>query len=103
MNVRRVVTGHDEAGKSVIAGDVLVEPIALQLAPGAVFHPLWGGAEAPMFPDAGLPPEWEMSRSEARSGRLTRGAGGTSNSFSVPGFRPQFVARWMRTVSLVRR
>ena len=57
MNVRRVATGHDEDGKSVIASDVMVEPIALQIAPGAVFHPLWGGAEAPTFRNAGAPPD----------------------------------------------
>jgi mannose-6-phosphate isomerase-like protein (cupin superfamily) len=53
MDVRRVVTGHDTAGKAVFASDGPVAPITTALSPGAEFHQLWGADEAPRFPDAG--------------------------------------------------
>jgi mannose-6-phosphate isomerase-like protein (cupin superfamily) len=56
MKVRRVVTGHDEKGKAVFAGDEEVEPITLSLLPGAEFYRLWGADEAPSFPDSGTMP-----------------------------------------------
>ena len=56
MKVRRVVTGHDEKGKAVFAGDQQVEPLTLSLIPGAEFHRLWGGDEAPRFTDDGSMP-----------------------------------------------
>lgn len=56
MNIRRVVTGHDEHGKAVFVDDCEVEPITISLSPGAEFHRLWGGNEAPRFPDGGALP-----------------------------------------------
>ena len=57
MDVRRVVTGHDADGKAVFASDELVSPVAPALLPGSEFHRLWGGDEAPRFPDDGsMPP-----------------------------------------------
>ena len=53
MKIRRVVTGHDEAGKAVFVDDREVAPITVSLAPGAEYHRLWGGNEAPSFPDDG--------------------------------------------------
>lgn len=55
MEIRRVVTGHDDAGRSVFASDEQVPPITLAAVPGAAFHRLWEGDEAPTFPDAGKP------------------------------------------------
>lgn len=55
MDIRRVVTGHDEAGKAVFASDELVAPLTLSLLPGSEFHRLWGGNDAPSFPDDGSP------------------------------------------------
>jgi mannose-6-phosphate isomerase-like protein (cupin superfamily) len=56
MGVRRVVTGHDEAGKAVFASDEVVEPIVLDLLPQAEFYRLWG-ADAPVhLPDDGSQP-----------------------------------------------
>ena len=55
MGVRRVVTGHDAGGKAVFASDEEVEPITLDLVPGFEFFRLWGGDEAPTFPDDGSP------------------------------------------------
>jgi mannose-6-phosphate isomerase-like protein (cupin superfamily) len=57
MDVRRVVTGHDAEGKAVFVSDGPVAPVTTALSPGAEFHQLWGGDEAPRFPDDGsLPP-----------------------------------------------
>lgn len=53
MKVRRVVTGHDGSRRSVFASDDEVEPIVLKLLPGTEFHRLWGGDQAPAFPDDG--------------------------------------------------
>ena len=54
--VRRVVTGHDAAGKAVFASDSLVEPVTSPLLPGLAFHQLWNGDAAPTFPDDGARP-----------------------------------------------
>lgn len=54
--VRRVVTGHDAAGKAVFVSDTAVAPATPALLPGSAFHRLWGGDEAPRFPDDGSPP-----------------------------------------------
>ncbi|MHB8466872.1 MAG: cupin domain-containing protein [Acidimicrobiales bacterium] len=56
MDVRRVVTGHDEKGKAVFASDDIVAPVTLALLPGSEFHRLWGAEQAPTFPDDGAPP-----------------------------------------------
>lgn len=57
MDVRRVVTGHDEAGRAVFVSDEQVAPIVPSLLPGNEFHRLWGGDEAPHFPDDGRRPD----------------------------------------------
>lgn len=58
MGVRRVVTGHDESGKSVFASDETVEPDRPRLLLAAEFYQLWGGDETPRFPDDGSMPQW---------------------------------------------
>jgi mannose-6-phosphate isomerase-like protein (cupin superfamily) len=55
--VRRVVTGHDGAGKAVFVSDDLVKPVTTGLSPGTSFHQIWGGDAAPTFPDDGRRPE----------------------------------------------
>jgi hypothetical protein len=55
MRVRRVVTGHDAQGKAMFASDDAVDALTVALIPGAEFHRLWGGDEAPTFPDGGAP------------------------------------------------
>jgi mannose-6-phosphate isomerase-like protein (cupin superfamily) len=57
MDVRRVVTGHDADGKAVFASDELVAPLTMTMLPGSEFHRLWGGEEAPTFPDDGRQPD----------------------------------------------
>ena len=59
MRVRRVVTGHDADGKAVVASDSEVDGIRPALTPGSEFHRIWGGDEAPRFPDDGSPPAHE--------------------------------------------
>jgi mannose-6-phosphate isomerase-like protein (cupin superfamily) len=58
VKVRRVVTGHDESGRSVFASDEEVEPRTAELFAGWEFHTLWGGDRAPAFPDDGAEPGW---------------------------------------------
>lgn len=58
MEVRRVVTGHDESGKSVFVSDDTVAPREPVLLPGSGFTMLWGGDSAPQFPDDGSMPNW---------------------------------------------
>ena len=53
MGIRRVVTGHDDTGKAIVASDEVVEPVTLDLLPGFEFFRLWGADAAPTFPDAG--------------------------------------------------
>lgn len=56
MTMRRVVTGHDESGKAVFVQDDAVDPTTIALSPGAEYFRLWGGNEAPSFPDDGTRP-----------------------------------------------
>ncbi|MGP4057805.1 cupin domain-containing protein [Mycobacterium sp. 4D054] len=58
MDIRRVVTGHDASGKSVFVSDEKVAPRVPMLLPGSEFTLLWGGNEAPRFPDDGSMPQW---------------------------------------------
>jgi mannose-6-phosphate isomerase-like protein (cupin superfamily) len=53
-----VVTGHDKNGKAIFVTDVQVEPITVSLVPGVEFHRLWGGEDAPTFPDNGSMPAY---------------------------------------------
>ena len=56
MDVRRVVTGHQE-GKAVFVSDELVEPTTISLMPESEFHQIWGGDVRPSFPDDGSRPD----------------------------------------------
>lgn len=53
MKVRRVVTGHTEDGKAIVASDTEVDPTTLDPLPGAEYHELWSADKAPTFPDSG--------------------------------------------------
>jgi mannose-6-phosphate isomerase-like protein (cupin superfamily) len=59
MDARRVVTGHDDAGKAVFVSDETVAPVTLALLPGSEFHQLWGYDSVPTFPDDGSRPAGE--------------------------------------------
>ena len=56
MQVRRVVTGQNVRGKSVVASDQEVESITVGLLPGAEFHALWGSNEPISLPVDGQQP-----------------------------------------------
>jgi hypothetical protein len=56
MDARRVVTGHDEAGKAIFVSDEMVAPVTLALLPGSEFHQLWGSDTTSAFPDDGARP-----------------------------------------------
>lgn len=56
MAIRRVVTGHDGAGRAVFASDSMVEGITVDLLPGFEFVRLWGADQPPAFPDDGSQP-----------------------------------------------
>lgn len=56
MDTRRVVTGHDAAGKAVFVSDEAVAPVTLALLPGSEFHRLWGNDSTASFPDDGSKP-----------------------------------------------
>ena len=42
MGVRRVVTGHNAEGKAIFASDEIIEPVTLEMLPGAEWFTLWG-------------------------------------------------------------
>ncbi len=50
MNVRCVITGHDDNGKSVFARDEVIPPKSVL---GYEFHRLWGSDEHPTLPTDG--------------------------------------------------
>jgi len=54
--IRRVVTGQDENGKSIVASDTQVAPIVAPLFPGVAFFDFWGADTMPTLPDAGAEP-----------------------------------------------
>jgi mannose-6-phosphate isomerase-like protein (cupin superfamily) len=59
MEIRRIVTGHDEEGKAVFVSDEMVAPVTLALLPGNEFHRLWGADSTVTFPDDGSRPDAE--------------------------------------------
>lgn len=60
MDVRRVVTGHDQDGKAVVVTDEMVAPVTLDLFPGTEFLRLWGNDTKSSFPDDGSQPSFEL-------------------------------------------
>jgi len=54
---RRVVTGHDAQGRSIIASDELVDPASPKILGGSELHLLWGADDPIVFPDSGAHPE----------------------------------------------
>jgi mannose-6-phosphate isomerase-like protein (cupin superfamily) len=55
--VRRVVTGHDPSGKSVVVSDATLDAIIPWS--GYEFHRIWGSDETRSFPDSGNEPSYE--------------------------------------------
>lgn len=71
MNVRRVVTGTDAAGKSLFVSEEEVEPLTLPLMPGLEFVRIWGGDETPALPADGTRPSAPNFFPPARGYRFT--------------------------------
>lgn len=56
---RRIVTGHDERGRSVVADDTITQPRTSPGIPGMQMNYLWA-ADAPLtYPDDGAEPAWD--------------------------------------------
>jgi mannose-6-phosphate isomerase-like protein (cupin superfamily) len=55
MDIRCVVTGQNESGKSVIVRDTPVKPVTLSLLPGYEYHRVWGSDRRPELPSDGTP------------------------------------------------
>ena len=57
MKIRRVVMGHDPAGRSAVLADEAVEPVTLGLfPPGTAIHRVWELDGPPTLPVRDLPP-----------------------------------------------
>src|SRR5262245_57757201 len=54
--VRRVVTGHNSAGRAIIAMDGAPRTIPFNAVPGTVFHELWNTNEMPVVIDNSVDP-----------------------------------------------
>lgn len=54
--LRRVVTGHQADGKSIIASDEHVQGIAMPGSPGTNLNAVWGTDETLIYPDNGREP-----------------------------------------------
>jgi hypothetical protein len=52
MNLRRIVTGHDEHGKAIFVDDQLVEATTVALS-STTYHELWRADSTPTFPGVG--------------------------------------------------
>ena len=71
MGIRRVVTGHDKAGRSIIVSDELAEPIeAGDLGETYVF---WSADELPSFPNNGQDPQARIVHRSLADLRAVRG------------------------------
>jgi mannose-6-phosphate isomerase-like protein (cupin superfamily) len=56
MDIRCIVTGLNESGKSVSMPNTSVKPVTLSLFPGYEFHRLWGSDSVPELPSNGTSP-----------------------------------------------
>ena len=56
MDARRVVTGHDDRGRSIIVADERVKGISISALPGIEFHRVWGADGTLTFPGSGAMP-----------------------------------------------
>jgi quercetin dioxygenase-like cupin family protein len=68
--VRRIVTGHDEHGRSTVVSDG--DAAAIEFDPaGGFFHLVWGQDEVAHFPDSGVEPRWAGSAPPPGGCRVT--------------------------------
>lgn len=81
MAIRRVVTGLDNTGRSVVVSDDQVEPAVPPLLGGNEITELWGADTTPVLPTDGTKPEW--------SGYFAPAPGYRFGFFSMPPFTHQ--------------
>jgi len=55
-SVRRVVTGHDDGGRAVIASDGVATAVEIDAVPGTFFHEVWSTPSVPAVIDNGPDP-----------------------------------------------
>ncbi|HUW73281.1 MAG TPA: hypothetical protein VMW05_04500 [Methyloceanibacter sp.] len=48
--IRRIVTGQNDDGRSIVASEAAVDAVETPLLPGAQFFSLWGADESPRLP-----------------------------------------------------
>lgn len=58
---RRVVTGVDSAGRSLVASDSLVAPTEFEAFPGNAHYDIWGADGRYTVPNDGRKPEYELN------------------------------------------
>ncbi len=87
MKIRRVVTGHNAEGRSVVKWDSEVEAIAGR--PGFSYVPLWATKRLPAELTEEDPGKWEIG---------TTLAGGSV--FRIVRYEPGVAKRWHRTDSV---
>lgn len=68
--VRRVVSGHDEQGRSCIVSDDTAHAMEYGDA-GNAFHIVWGRDDVAHFPDSGAQPRWSGSAVPVGGSRFT--------------------------------
>jgi quercetin dioxygenase-like cupin family protein len=68
--VRRVVSGHDEQGRSCIVSDDAAYAMAVGDA-GTAFHVVWGRDDPAHFPDSGAQPRWAGGPAPVGGSRFT--------------------------------
>jgi hypothetical protein len=56
--MRRVVTGRDSSGKSIVVEDADVQPKSVAALPSSTFCHLWGSDERVALPSDGSEPKW---------------------------------------------
>jgi quercetin dioxygenase-like cupin family protein len=68
--VRRIVTGHDPSGRSVLASDSEVPSLGFGTRGGSLYL-TWGRDDVARFPDAGEQPRWSSAWPPVGGCRLT--------------------------------
>jgi mannose-6-phosphate isomerase-like protein (cupin superfamily) len=56
MNIRCVITGKKENGRSAVMRTEAVQPVTMALLPGYEFYRVWGSDGVPGLPSDGTPP-----------------------------------------------
>ncbi len=86
---RRVVTGHDATGRSIIASDGPVHGTPVPGLPGVELTTLWGADQPPHFPDDGAMPPFSAWFAPAGGFRLIEFVVGPDATPAPPDADPQ--------------